>query len=110
VAAGLSYMPGGPFTAAPLAMTTGKISWNKKIKPDENMIELAEDEETPRAFGSAVMIVGDGPAPDVASLKKKAPVVAPKPEPDPDILSFDAGKGDQQGPLPAVVGLTRTIH
>lgn len=109
-AAGLSYTPGGPFTVMPLAMTSGKLSWNKKIKPDENMIELAEDEETPRAFSSGVMIVGDGPAPDVASLKKKAPVPAPKPEPDPDILSFDAGKGDQQGPLPVVVGLTRTIH
>ena len=109
-AAGLSYTPGGPFTVTPLAMTSGKLSWNKKIKPDENMIELAEDEETPRAFGSAVMIMGDGPAPDVAGLKKKSPIRAPKPEPDPDILSFDAGKGDQQGPLPAVVGLTRTIH
>jgi ABC-2 type transport system permease protein len=109
-AAGLSYTPGGPFTVTPLAMTSGKLSWNKKIKPDENMIELAEDEQTPKGFGSSVMIVGDGPAPDVASLKKKAPVVAPVPEPDPDILSFDAAKGDEQGPLPAVLGLTRTIH
>jgi ABC-2 type transport system permease protein len=110
-AAGLSYTPDGPFTITPLAMTSGKISWNKKIKPDENMIELAEDEETPRSFGGAVMIVGDGAVADAAEgPRKKKPVAAPKPEPDPDILSFDPAKGDQPGPLPAVIGLTRTIN
>jgi ABC-2 type transport system permease protein len=111
-AAGLSYTPGGPFTVLPLAMTSGKKSWNKKIKPDENMIELAEDEETPKAFGSSVMIVGDGPiaTDDGGKKKTKAAPRAPDPDPDPDILSFDAGKGDRPGPLPAVVGLTRNIH
>ena len=111
-AAGLSYTPGGPFTIMPLAMTSGKKSWNKKIKPDENMIELAEDEETPRGFGSSVMIVGDGPIATDDGGKKKAKVVprAPDADPDPDILSFDAGKGDQPGPLPAVVGLSRNIN
>src|SRR5262249_16103956 len=46
-AAGLTFTPGGPFTVTPLAMTAGKLSWNKKIKPSESMIELAEDETTP---------------------------------------------------------------
>ncbi len=54
-AAGLSYTPGGPFTITPLAMTSGKISWNKKIKPDESMIELAEDETNAAwGFGSGI--------------------------------------------------------
>jgi ABC-2 type transport system permease protein len=111
-AAGLSYTPGGPFTITPLAMTSGKKSWNKKIKPDENMIELAEDEETPKAFSSGVMIVGDGPIVTDDGGKKKVKLApkAPDPDPDPDILSFDAGKGDQPGPLPAVVGLSRNIN
>ena len=109
-AAGLSYTAGGPFTVTPLAMTSGTKSWNKKIKPDENMIELAEDQVESRGFGSSVMIVGDGPAPEDAP-KTKAKKVAPvAPDPDPDILSFDAGKGDERGPLPAVLGLSRSIN
>lgn len=109
-AAGLSYTTGGPFTITPLAMTSGTKSWNKKIKPDENMIELAEDQVEPRGFGSAVMIVGDGPAADdapKAKAKKVAPVVS---DPDPDILNFDPAKGDERGPLPAVLGLSRSIN
>ena len=110
-AAGLSYTAGGSFTITPLAMTSGKKSWNKKIKPDENMIELSEDQQEPRGF-SSVMIVGDGPVADDAPRtkpKKVAPV--PKaPDPDPDILSFDPTKGDQKGPLPAVLGLSRTVN
>lgn len=111
-AAGLSYTAGGPFTITPLAMTSGKKSWNKKIKPDENMIELSEDQQEPRGF-SSVMIVGDGPVADDApktKAKKVAPVVPKAPDPDPDILSFDPTKGDQKGPLPAVLGLSRTIN
>jgi ABC-2 type transport system permease protein len=112
-AAGLSYTTaGGPFTITPLAMTSGKKSWNKKIKPDENMIELAEDQQEPRGF-SSVMIVGDGPVADDApktKAKKVAAVVPKAPDPDPDILNFDPAKGDQQGPLPAVLGLSRMIN
>ena len=112
-AAGLSYTTGGPFTITPLAMTSGKKSWNKKIKPDENMIELAEDQVEGRGFGSSFMIVGDGPvADDAPKIKPKKVVVpkAPDPEENPDILSFDAGKGDRPGPLPAVIGLSRNIN
>jgi len=110
-AAGLSYTTGGPFTITPLAMTSGKKSWNKKIKPDESMIELSEDQVEGRGFGSGIMIVGDGPVAEDAPKTKPKKVVVPKtPDPDPDILNFDAGKGDQQGPLPAVLGLSRTIN
>jgi ABC-2 type transport system permease protein len=110
--AGLSYTTGGPFTITPLAVTSGKKSWNKKIKPDENMIELAEDAVEGRGFGSSFMVVTDGPvAEDAPKTKPKKVAPVPKaPEPDPDILSFDPIKGDQQGPLPAVLGLSRTIN
>jgi ABC-2 type transport system permease protein len=111
--AGLSYTTGGPFTITPLAMTSGKKSWNKKIKPDESMIELSEDQVEGRGFGSSIMIVGDGPVADdapKAKVKKAAPVVPKAPDPDPDILNFDAAKGDQPGPIPAVLGLSRTIN
>jgi len=77
------------------------------------MIELAEDEVEGRGFGSSFMVVGDGPVADDApktKAKKVAPVVPKAPDPDPDILSFDPIKGDQQGPLPAVLGLSRTIN
>jgi len=110
-AAGLSYTTGGPFTITPLAMTSGKKSWNKKIKPDESMIELSEDQVEGRGFGTGIMIVGDGPVADDAPKTKPKKVVVPKaPDPDPDILNFDAAKGDQRGPLPAVLGLSRTIN
>jgi ABC-2 type transport system permease protein len=109
-AAGLSYTTGGPFTVTPLAMTSGAKSWNKKVKPDENMIELAEDEVEPRGFGSSVMIVGDASMLNDAAgkkAKKADPVVS---DPDPDILSFDPAEGDERGPLPAVLGLSRSIN
>jgi ABC-2 type transport system permease protein len=78
------------------------------------MIELAEDEETPRGFGSGIMIVGDGPT-ETSDGPKRKPVVKPAPKApdadvDPDILSLNVSQGDRPGPLPAVVGLTRTIN
>ncbi|HTI89367.1 MAG TPA: Gldg family protein [Puia sp.] len=103
-AAGLSVSPGGPFTAIPLAMTAGKRSWNKKIKPDENMIELAEDEETPHNMGGLTITFGDGSGEGGRHKKPEAK------DPDPDILRYDSSQGDQRGPLPVVVGLTRTIN
>ena len=58
------------------------------------------------------MVEIDGPvAEDAPKTKPKKVAPVPKaPEPDPDILSFDPIKGDQQGPLPAVLGLSRTIN
>jgi len=115
-AAGLSYTTDGPFTVTPLAMTSGKISWNKKIKPTESMIELAEDQTEQRGNSMVMMVSGsDEPVADAPAKKKKtAPTAAPKPpadpEPDPDILNFDPSKGDRPGPLPAVIGLSRTVN
>ena len=103
-AAGLSVSGGGPFTAIPLAMTADKRSWNKKIKPDENMIEMAEDEETPRSMGGFTISIGDGG--ETGARHKKAEAS----DPDPNMLRYDSSQGDQRGPLPAVVGLTRTIN
>jgi len=103
-AAGLSVGTGGPFTAIPLAMTVDKRSWNKKIKPDENMIEMAEDEETPRSMGGFTISIGDGG--ETGSKHKKGEAS----DPDPNMLRYDSSQGDQRGPLPAVVGLTRTIN
>jgi len=108
-AAGLSVSTGGPFMAVPLAMTADKRSWNKKIRPDENMIEMAEDEETPRSMGMGgiTITVGDGSGSGSGSGSRGTKKAAGS---DPDMLRFDPGKGDQRGPLPAVVGLTRTIN
>ncbi|WP_431210965.1 Gldg family protein [Puia sp. P3] len=103
-AAGLSVSAGGPFMAIPLAMTDGKNSWNKKIRPDENMIEMAEDEETPRSMGGSMISIGDGS--ESGGRHKKAEAS----DPDPDMLRYDPGKGDQRGPLSAIVGLTRKIN
>jgi ABC-2 type transport system permease protein len=105
-AAGLSVSPGGPFTAIPLAITDGRLSWNKKIKPDESMIELAEDEETPRSMGGLTISFGDGSGSEGGRHKKQSEAK----DPDPNILRYDSSQGDQRGPLSAVVGLTRMIN
>jgi len=103
-AAGLSVSAGGPFTAIPLAVTAARSTWNKKIKPDENMIEMAEDEETPRSVGMGGITVSFGDASGAGGKQKNTS------DPDPDMLRYDSSQGDQRGPLPAVVGLTRMIN
>ncbi|MBS1664618.1 MAG: Gldg family protein [Bacteroidetes bacterium] len=108
-AAGLSFTTDGPFTIKPLAMTSGKLSWNKKIKPDESLIQLSEDEESPRGGGMVMVVAGDGDVESGDGGKKKKEEVK-KPEFSADILDFDVTKGDKQGPLPAVLGLTRNIN
>src|SRR5262249_41238197 len=105
-AAGLSVNPGGPFTAIPLAMTAAKSTWNKKIKPDENMVELAEDEETPHTMGMGGITITIGDGSGSGDKQKKADTK----QTDPGMLQYDSSKGDQRGPLPAVIGLTRTIN
>lgn len=106
-AAALSYTKDGPFSFIPLAIAPAKNSWNKKIKPDESMIELSEDQETDRG-SSAIMMVSGGGEDAVSSEPEKKP--KEKPRLDPDILRFDSAQGDQRGPLPAVLGLTRNIN
>ena len=85
-AAALTYGTGGPFTVTPLLMTDGKWCWNKKVKPSEDEIESSEDNDGP--------ISGrDGPQ------KRVFPP-----------LLYSPSEGDQNGPLPTVIGLTRTIN
>jgi ABC-2 type transport system permease protein len=210
-AAALSYMTDGPFTVTPLAVTPAGDSWNKKIKPTEDMIELADDVEAtqnvvmvdnstgvsatfvangnlpqsntrstksagktgkpgvgaaapgagpgagssaassaapaaaPGAAPSAAPAAAPGAAPAAAPSAAAAPGTVPAAGPvrrggvhngakhtglssgtnsigqtSPDNtntsdstwagLAYDAAKGDQKGPLPTVLGLTRTIN
>lgn len=109
-AAGLSFTTDGPFSIKPLAMTSGGLSWNKKIKPDESLIQLSEDEETPRGGSSVMVVAGDGDLEGGDGDKKKKEPEVKKPEFAADILDFDTTKGDRHGPLPAVLGLTRNIN
>jgi ABC-2 type transport system permease protein len=66
-AAALAYDATGPFTVTPLMMTDGKLSWNKKVRPDQDQLESVVD-------------------------------------------GLNATEGDQKGPLPVVLGLTRAIN
>ena len=94
-AASFSYTTDGPFTVMPLLMTPGQDSWNKKIRPDEKRIEEAEDAETPVNTGTFL------------------PAGNPQPK-TPDTvwngLDYSPVQGDRKGPLPVMIGLTRTIH
>ena len=78
--AALSYITDGPFSVAPLVMTPGEKSWNKKIRLDQDQMDAAEDANS-------------------SSKDKGAVQMAVAPE-----------QGDQAGPLPAIVGLTRNIN
>jgi ABC-2 type transport system permease protein len=79
-AAALSYSTDGPFSVTPLVMTPAEKSWNKKIRPDQDQLDAAEDANSLSKGKDAVKMV-----------------VTLEP-------------GDQAGPLPAIVGLTRNIN
>jgi ABC-2 type transport system permease protein len=84
-AAALTWQAGSPFTVTSFLMTDGKFCWNKKVKPSEDQIESSEN-----TGGSAVKSMGGGIAvPDVA---------------------YSSAEGDQDGPMAAVLGLTRSIN
>jgi ABC-2 type transport system permease protein len=95
-AAALTYSTGGPFAVTPLLMTDGKFCWNKKVKPGEDEIESSEDEEGPAMSirGAAFVAAGNTDNQKRAFLK----------------ISYSPAEGDQNGPLPTVLGLTRTIN
>ena len=106
--AAISYGNDGPFTVSPLAMTVAKTSWNKKVRPDEDLLESAEgsdEQTTPSGNGTFMVFAGSAPSPDMFSSgkQKKAPPVIGS-------LVYSPEEGDQPGPLPVVVGLTRTIN
>ena len=100
-AAALSYSTGGPFSVTPLVMTPAGKSWNKKIRPDQDQLDAAEDaNSTSKGNGivkMAVSISGDAPGSDKLNLGQRGLTYAPE-------------QGDQAGPLPAIVGLTRKIN
>jgi len=94
-AAALSYDSKGPFTVTPLLMTDGRSSWNKKVRPNADAIEAAENTEGPTAVtGGGVFL---------ASQSDKSKNAFPE-------ITYSPAEGDQKGPLPAVLGLTRMVN
>lgn len=106
--AAISYGNDGPFKVSPLAMTVAKTSWNKKVRPDEDLLESAEgsDEETTTGSSMTMVISPGAYVGDLSSPQKQKKAAAPSAE----NLSYSPELGDQAGPLPVVVGLTRTIN
>ena len=94
-AAALAYDSNGPFAVTPLLMTDGRSSWNKKVRPNADEIEASENTD------DAVAVMGGGMMVSGVSDKKKPAF--------PDIV-YSPADGDQKGPLPAVLGLTRMIN
>jgi len=95
-AAALTYRADGDFAVTPLLMTNGKSCWNKKVKPNQDEIESFEDQEGSMIENSDGSIVSFGG-------KDKSKTAFPP-------MIYSPGEGDQNGPLPAVIGLTRTVN
>ncbi len=100
-AAALTYNTDGPFTIQPFVMTPAVLSWNKKIRLDqEQMDELADAQAS-----------GDGPVAAAAGRRNGAgSVKEQKIDSLQQGLVFSPEQGDQRGPLPVMLGLTRTIN
>jgi len=95
-AVGLSYDKDGPFTVTPLLMTAPGLSWNKKVRPDADAIESAEENDmTPVRY--AAVSTGTGRRREQQNPAWQG-------------LAFSPENGDQQGPLPAMVSLTRMVN
>ena len=101
-AAALTYTNSGPFTVTPLLTTYGKDCWNKKIKPTEEQLESSEDDNVSQSSTTMIMtLAAAAPVADRHHHDEK---------PGFPVLSYSAADGDQQGPLTAAIGLTRTIN
>ncbi|MBS1663042.1 MAG: Gldg family protein [Bacteroidetes bacterium] len=98
-AAALSYDKEGPFSITPLVMTSPSMSWNKKVRPNTDAIESAESDDMPSS-----RISGSGMNVAFAANRHHD-----SQNPAPDDVAFSMEQGDQHGPLPAIVSLTRTI-
>jgi ABC-2 type transport system permease protein len=116
-ASGLSWDTGGVFTVTPLLMTNPKTSWNKKVRPNEDEMESAEDAPSTPGFGMSVAVAGGGASAGRSSMQSGASTghrssmtagTAMAAE-TPQGLTFDPSQGDQKGPLPTAVGLTRMV-
>jgi ABC-2 type transport system permease protein len=100
-AAALSYSKGGPFAIRPLVMTNALSTWNKKIRPDQDQIESAENGNSAADQPTMRVVTIGGDQPD--EEKKKKPAAGPA-------LAYSPDQGDQTGPLPVAVGLSRSIN
>ena len=100
-AAALSYASGGPFAISPLVMTDSMSSWNKKIKPNQDQIESAEDASNPAL---------NLPAGTIVTYIGNVPDEGKKSNADWKTLGYDLSQGDERGPLPVAVGLTRMVN
>jgi len=100
-AAALSYSTDGPFSVTPLVMTPEKKSWNKKIRPDQDQLDAAEDANSSSNGKGAVKLVASISGPAAGSDKLN---------PAQRGLTYAPEQGDQAGPLPVIVGLTRKIN
>jgi ABC-2 type transport system permease protein len=101
-AAALTYTNSGPFRVTPLLTTYGKDCWNKKIKPTEEQLESSEDDNVSQSSTTMIMtLAAAAPVADRHHHDEK---------PGFPVLSYSAADGDQQGPLTAAIGLTRTIN
>jgi ABC-2 type transport system permease protein len=104
-AAALTYSSNGPFTVSPLVMTAERSSWNKKIKPTEDMIESSESEDAAANSGGGMVMMASMSGTAVSAdgpLEKQKPAFKG--------LVFSPEQGDQKGSLPVVLGLSRTIN
>jgi ABC-2 type transport system permease protein len=98
--AALSYSKNGPFTITPLVMNNASSSWNKKIKPDQDQLETAEDNSSVANLPAGTIVTFIGDQPDEEKKKK----------PTGPALVYSPDQGDQKGPLPVAVSLTRNIN
>ena len=103
-AAALSYDTNSGFAVTPLLLSDGKNSWNTKKKLDLDMIESSDDVPTVHKNPTGVMMVVSGDA--TVSTGAQSPAIANPSR----SLSYSPAEGDQGGPLPTVLSLTRTIH
>jgi len=99
-AAALSYSKDGPFAISPLVMNNAASSWNKKVKPDQDQLETAEDNSAVGNMFAVAAVSYPGDQPEEEKKKKTAG----------SVLTYAPDQGDQKGPLPVAVSLTRSIN
>lgn len=96
--AALTYDKNGPFSITPLVMTAPGLAWNKKVRPNAEALESAEDNDAP-----STGISRSGISAPLASLRTPA-------KPAAEEIAFSPEQGDQRGPFPSIVSLTRTVN
>jgi ABC-2 type transport system permease protein len=108
-AAALSYDAHSGFAVDTLLATVAGSGWNKKVKPTEDMIQAAEDATTENSGGGVVMMVASSGG-VTADMSPSSPSAKPKQDSAWNGLSFMPSRGDENGSMPVVLGLTRTVN